>query len=216
MTRVKVCGLTNERDAELAAASGASAIGMVFWPDSPRVVTIAQARRIVQVLPPLVQAVGVFVNAAPAEVASVADAVGLDLLQLHGDESVEDWAAVSRPIMKALTLATYPHSAWVGRARTVLLDAHDPGRRGGTGEAIDWGAARRCVGGRPFVLAGGLTADNVARAIEEAGPVAVDVSSGVETSPGQKDPVRLSAFFEAVRQADNRRRHSGDAVKDEA
>lgn len=216
MTRVKVCGLTRERDAELVSACGAAAIGLVFWPRSPRAVTIEQARRIVAVLPPLVQAVGVFVDATPDTVSAIADDIGLDLLQLHGDEAVDAWVTTTRPIMKALTLATYPHSAWVGRARSVLLDAHDPVRRGGTGEAIDWAAARRCVGDRPFVLAGGLTAQNVARAIDAARPHAVDVSSGVEAAPGLKDAARVRAFFDAVRRADDRVRQSDGAVKEEA
>ena len=216
MTRVKVCGLTTERDAELAAAAGAAAVGMVFWPRSPRAVTVDQARRIVRALPPLVQVVGVFVNATPAETAAIADVVGLDVLQLHGDEVVEEWAGTSRPIMKALTLTTYTDSPWLDRARAVLLDAYDPVRRGGTGEAIDWADARRRAGGRPFVLAGGLTADNVAQAIDEARPDAVDVSSGVEAEPGRKDPARLRAFFDAVRRADDRARHTSGAMKEQA
>lgn len=216
MTRVKVCGLTSAHDAELVAAAGASAIGLVFWPRSPRVVTVDQARRIVRALPPLVQVVGVFVNATPDQASAIADTVGLDVLQLHGDESVEDWAGASRPIMKALTLTTYTDSPWVARARAVLLDAHDPTRRGGTGETIDWADARRRAGERPFVLAGGLTADNVARAIDAARPAAVDVSSGVESAPGSKDRARLRAFFDAVRRADDALRQRAGAMKEEA
>lgn len=216
MTRVKVCGLTRESDADLASGLGASAVGMVFWSRSPRAVTIRQAQRIVRVLPPFVQTVGVFVNATPDEAVAIADDVGLDVLQLHGDEHVDEWAAVARPLMKALTLATYADSPWHARARAVLLDAHDPVRRGGTGEVIDWAAARRCAAGRTFVLAGGLTADNVTRAIREARPAAVDVSSGVEATPGIKDAARLRAFFDAVRGMDDEVRQRAGAMKEEA
>lgn len=216
MTRVKVCGLTTEHDAAMVVAAGASAIGMIFWAGSPRVVTVAQARRIVAVLPPFVQAVGVFVNASPTEVEDVAGAAGLDLVQLHGDEQVDDWAACAWPIIKGLTLQTYESSPWPGRARAVLLDAHDPVRRGGTGDAIDWAEARRCAGNRPFVLAGGLRAENVGQAIAAARPAAIDVSSGVERAPGQKDPARVHAFFDAVGRADALQRHEATAARGEA
>lgn len=216
MTRVKVCGLTTEHDAAMVVSAGASAVGMIFWAGSPRVVTAAQARRIVAVLPPFVQAVGVFVNASPTEVEDVAGAAGLDLVQLHGDELVDDWAACAWPIIKSLTLQTYQHSPWLDRARAVLLDAHDPLRRGGTGVSIDWAEARRRAGERPFVLAGGLTADNVAQAIVAARPAAIDVSSGVERAPGQKDPVRVRALFEAVGRADAQQRHDAAADRGEA
>jgi phosphoribosylanthranilate isomerase len=202
MTRVKVCGLTTEHDADMVASAGASAVGMIFWPGSPRAVTAAQARRIVAVLPPFVQAVGVFVNASPTEVEDTAGSAGIDLVQLHGDERPEAWAACAWPIVKALTLQTYAGNPWLDRARVVLLDAHDPVRRGGTGASIDWTAARRCVGTRRFVLAGGLHAGNVGDAIAVARPDAIDVASGVERAPGQKDPARVRALFDAVRQAD--------------
>lgn len=216
MTRVKVCGLTTEHDAAMVVAAGASAIGMIFWNGSPRVVTVAQARRIVAGLPPFVQAVGVFVNAPPTEVEDVAGAAGLDLVQLHGDEQVADWATCAWPIIKGLTLRTYAHSLWPARARAVLLDAHDPVRHGGTGVSIDWAEARRCAGDRPFVLAGGLTADNVAQAIAAARPAAVDVSSGVERTLGQKDPARVRAFFDAVGRADALQRHEAAAANGKA
>lgn len=216
MTRVKVCGLTTEHDAAMVAAAGASAVGMIFWSGSPRVVTAAQARRIVAVLPPFVQAVGVFVDASPTEVEDVAGAAGLDLVQLHGDEQVDDWVACAWPVIKALTLQTYVNSPWLRRARAVLLDAHDPVRRGGTGDAIDWAEARRCAGDRPFVLAGGLRADNVAAAMAAARPAALDVASGVERAPGHKDPARVQAFFDAVRRADERPRHDAAVDRGEA
>lgn len=215
MTRVKICGLTSPDDAAMAVEAGASAVGMVFWPESPRAVTVEQAARIVRVLPPFVQAVGVFVNATPSHAQTVAAAVGLHVLQLHGDEEVAAWAGVGVPLVKALTLATYADSPWLARARAVLLDAHDPLRRGGTGRRIDWAGARRLAAGRPFVLAGGITPDNVAQALDEAAPAAIDVASGVERSPGLKDPARVRALFDAVRRADQRQRARACAVKED-
>jgi phosphoribosylanthranilate isomerase len=196
---VKVCGITSAGDAHLAAAAGAAAIGMVFWAGSPRVVTAEAARTIVTALPPFITTVGVFVNTSAADALALADEVGLDLLQLHGDEEVADWHACRRPLLKALTLAAYEDSPWRGRARAILLDADDRARRGGTGATIDWDAARHCAAQGPVVLAGGLTADNVAHAITTVRPAAIDVSSGVEREPGRKDAARLAAFFAAVR-----------------
>lgn len=202
MTRVKVCGITTPEDGVLAAEAGAAAIGMVFWAGSPRAVTEDRARRIVAALPPFVQTVGVFVDATPAAVLATATAVGLDVVQLHGDEQVDAWRGFARPLLKALTLETCTGSPWPALARAVLLDAHDPQRRGGTGRTIDWDRAREVARRHRVVLAGGLSADNVADAIARVAPVALDVSSGVERSPGVKDPARLHAFFDAVRRAD--------------
>lgn len=216
MTRVKVCGITRPEDAVLAVEAGASAIGMVFWPRSPRAVDAVRARAITAVLPPFVQAVGVFVDAEPHDVLGVADAARLDVLQLHGEERVEAWAGVDRPIVKALTLATYAESPWLDVARAILLDAHDPQRRGGTGVPIDWDAAAAITRRRPAILAGGLTADNVGEAIARVRPAALDVASGVEQSPGLKSPARLRAFFDAVRQADARLGDAAPAHKEHA
>jgi len=201
MMRVKVCGVTSAGDAELAAEAGASAVGLVFWAESPRAVAPAQARAIVRALPPFVSAVGVFVNATPAEAIAVADVVGLDMLQLHGDEAVDDWDGCARPLVKALAPDRFAGSPWRERARAVLLDAYDPVRRGGTGTLVDWGAAARCAAQAPVILAGGLTEHNVAEAIATVAPAALDVSSGVERAPGRKDAARLARFFAAVRDA---------------
>ncbi len=214
MTRVKICGLTSVEDARLVVEAGASAVGMIFWPDSPRGVSVAQAREIARVIPPFVQRVGVFVNATPDEAQEVASAVGLDALQLHGDEEPDAWAAVRWPLVKALTLSTYAGSGWLTRARAILLDAHDPVRRGGTGQRIDWAAARHLAGDRPFVLAGGITPDNVEAAIAQAAPSAIDVASGVESAPGRKDPARVAALFAAVRRADSHRRVEACVAED--
>jgi phosphoribosylanthranilate isomerase len=202
VTRVKVCGITRPEDAVLAAEAGAAAIGMILWPGSPRAVTTDQARAIVAALPPLVQAVGVFVNAPPVDVARAAAAIGLDLVQLHGDEQADQWRGFEWPIVRATSLETAGGDAWDGIARAWLLDAHDPRRRGGTGRTIDWDAAAGVARRRAVILAGGLTADNVAQAIARVRPAAVDVSSGVERAPGIKEAARLRAFVAAVRQAD--------------
>lgn len=214
MTRVKVCGLTTADDADLAVAAGASAIGLIFWTGSPRAVQPAVARRIVDALPPFVQAIGVFVNASPAEVDDVSELVGCSAVQLHGDERADAWMRCARPIIKALSLDQYANSPWLDKARAILLDAHDPDRRGGTGRTIDWPRARRLSADRSIVLAGGLTSDNVAEAIATVRPVALDVASGVEREPGRKDPVKLRAFFEAVRRADDALQRQADESRE--
>jgi phosphoribosylanthranilate isomerase len=204
MTRVKVCGITRQEDAEAAVALGADALGFVFWPRSPRAVAAAQARDIVAQLPPFVVPIGVFVDEPPDGVARMVHDVRLRGVQLHGDERVEDFAALPVGVVKAVALET---SADADRALavpagvTVLLDARDPVRRGGTGTTIDWSLAATVARQRRIILSGGLTAANVADAIGTVRPYAVDVSSGVEQAPGIKDPARLRAFFDAVRVA---------------
>jgi indole-3-glycerol phosphate synthase/phosphoribosylanthranilate isomerase len=201
---VKICGITSVEDALMAAEAGASAIGMVFWPGSPRAVDVARARAIAQALPPFVLRVGVFVDAAREEMARVADAVGLDVLQLHGEESPESMAGLARRALKAVRVGPgfEPVQAlrYEGVAAGLLLDTRVPlGAPGGTGQAFDWNAVR---GLRPRVgwlmLAGGLTPENVGEALAVVHPDAVDVSSGVEASPGKKDAARVRAFVEAV------------------
>ena len=194
---VKICGITRAEDAVAAVDAGASAIGFIFWPDSPRFVDPFRARAIAAQLPPFVTAVGVFVNQPTDYVNGVASLVRLGAVQLHGDESIEDAAAVHAPIIKAMRIggggiATWPSSS------LVLLDVHDPVRRGGTGRTIDWTAAADIASRRTILLAGGLTPDNVADAIARVRPFGIDVSSGVERAPGIKDHQRLRALFEAV------------------
>jgi phosphoribosylanthranilate isomerase len=200
MTRVKICGVTTSEDAGLAVALGAAAIGLVFWPGSPRCVDRATARAIIAALPPFVSAIGVFVNQSD-EAAEIAAAVGLTAVQFHGDEAVESYASFPLKVIKSV--AVFDENAAVAAAAvparaTVLLDAHDPAKRGGTGRSIDWSIAAGIARTRPVILSGGLHAGNVRDAIATVNPFAIDVSSGVESRPGRKDPVRLRALFAAV------------------
>jgi phosphoribosylanthranilate isomerase len=204
---IKICGITRLEDARVAVECGATALGLVFWPDSPRSVDQACARAIVESLPPFVTPVGVFVNQPAEYVNAVAAAVGLGAVQLHGDESLEFAAGLTRPVLKALTVVT--EDAAIDRwpaATMVLLDAHDPVTRGGTGRTIDWARAASIAARRPIVLAGGLNPDNVGAAIERVQPFGIDVSSGVEAAPGVKDHGRIEALFNAVRAAGVRQR----------
>jgi phosphoribosylanthranilate isomerase len=218
---VKVCGITRLQDAGLAADLGASAIGFIFWPGSPRFIAPDEARRIVLQKPADVKAVGVFVDEPPDRVRQIADVVGLDVVQLHGSESpatvrqcsaqlkvrpADAPADVGRDFSRAIRVIKSiplgdngaPDLAEFDDEVLILLDAHDPVRHGGTGRQIDWEAARRVAAFRPTILSGGLTAENVERAVTAVHPYGVDVSSGVESAPGIKDPVRLKSFFEAL------------------
>jgi phosphoribosylanthranilate isomerase len=199
---VKICGITRLDDAEAAVDAGANALGFIFWPGSPRFIDPYRARAITGELPWFVAAVGVFVNQPREYVASVASLAHLGAVQMHGDETVADALAVRRPVIKALTLDEASHTdrlnAWPARV-TVLLDVHDPARRGGTGQTIDWAAAAAIASRRRVVLAGGLSPDNVAEAVARVRPFGIDVSSGVESSPGRKDHGRLRSLFEVLR-----------------
>ena len=197
---VKICGITRLEDAEAAVAAGAAAIGFIFWPDSPRFIDPYRARTIAAALPPFVTPVGVFVNQPLDHVNSVANLVRLGAVQLHGDETPGFAAAVSVPVMKAVSSGHEEMASWPERVR-LLLDVHDPVARGGTGRTIDWTAAAAIAAQREIVLAGGLTPDNVAEAIARVRPFGIDVSSGVERAPGIKDHRRLRALFEAVHDA---------------
>jgi len=204
-TRVKICGITRVDDALAAAAAGADAIGLVFYAPSPRAVTVAQARAICAALPPFVDSVGLFVDAPAQEVAAVLREVPLDLLQFHGDEPPAFCAQFARPFLKALRMrgdtdVTAALEGYAG-ARALLLDAYHPVLRGGTGAVFDWDAIPRPAR-RRIVLAGGLNEHNVADAIAQVRPFAVDVSGGVEAAPGIKDAQRIHAFMTAVRRAD--------------
>ena len=197
---IKICGITRLEDAEAAVAAGAGAIGFVFWPKSPRFVDPHRAATIAAMLPPLVTVVGVFVNQPLDDVNGVASLVRLGAVQLHGDETPEFAAAVSRPVIKAVSVGGVDPRAWPARIR-LLLDVHDPVARGGTGRTIDWTAAADLAAQREILLAGGLTPDNVADAVARVRPFGIDVSSGVERAPGIKDHQRLRALFEAVHDA---------------
>lgn len=205
-TRVKICGITRPEDALAAARAGADAIGLVFYPPSPRAVTRERAREIVQVLPPFVSVVGLFVNAQPAEVRAALAALPIDLLQFHGDEAPEECRIYGRPYIKAVAMAPGIDLQAVARryvdAAGLLLDTHREGVRGGTGEAFDWSQIPPGLD-RPIILAGGLTLENVAAAVQRVRPYAVDVSSGVEVSKGIKDAARIEAFIRGVNSVDS-------------
>jgi len=194
---VKICGITRPEDAGAAVEAGAGAIGFIFWANSPRFIDPHRARTIAAALPPFVTAVGVFVNQPLAYVNGVASLVALGAVQLHGDETPEYAAAVSRPVMKAVSVGRDEASVWPSRVR-LLLDVHDPVARGGTGRTVDWAAAADLSARREVLLAGGLTPDNVADAVARVRPFGIDVSAGVERAPGIKDHGRLRALFEAV------------------
>jgi phosphoribosylanthranilate isomerase len=202
VTRIKMCGMTSVADALMAVEAGADAIGLIFWPGSTRAVDVERAQAITRALPPLVSVVGVFVDETPDRVRTVADAVGLSAVQLHGREDVADWARFPRPVLKAMPLEAYADSPWKTARAAILVDAHDPVTIGGTGRTIDWEAARAIAATRPLVLAGGLRPENVADAVATVAPWGVDVASGVERAPGVKDPDRVRAFVAAVRAAD--------------
>ncbi len=201
-TRVKICGITSEADAAVAAEAGADAIGLVFYPPSPRAVSIPQAAAIVRSLPPFVTSVALFVDAGSEAIAEVVDNVRVDLLQFHGQESADFCGRHRRPWIRAIRMRTDmdPREAVTefAAAQGVLLDAYRPGVPGGTGEVFDWGRVPGELASR-LVLAGGLTPDNVAEAVATVGPYAVDVSGGVEQSPGVKDANKIKAFIEEVR-----------------
>jgi phosphoribosylanthranilate isomerase len=198
--KVKICGVTRMEDAEQAAGLGAWAVGFVFWPRSPRAVSPEAARRIASALPESVTTVGVFVDQDPAYIEDVATLVGLGAVQLHGRETPAQAAALTRPVIKAIPVGpagpTLPVEEWSDAL--LLLDADDPVRRGGTGRTIDWIAAERLARRHRVMLAGGLSPENVVEAAARVRPEALDVSSGIEASPGVKDHARLRALFEAL------------------
>jgi phosphoribosylanthranilate isomerase len=208
MTRLKICGLTTLEDAQQAADLGAWALGMIFWPQSPRACTVEQAEAIGAQLHRRVELTGVFVNAPLEEVAVTADVCRFSMLQLHGDEGpAYCQEARRRTGCKVMKAARVRDAAQVSALRAYhtdfhLLDAHSPKAPGGTGESFDWELARLHPRTPPVVLSGGLTPDNVGQAIEAAAPFGVDTASGTEAAPGRKDPAKLTAFFRAVEAAD--------------
>lgn len=204
VVRSKICGITRIEDALSAVEAGADAIGLVFYANSPRAVTVQQARSIIAALPPFVTTVGLFVNASRCELGELLDAVPLDLLQFHGAESPADCDGYQRPYIKALRVKPgddiTAQVALYKNASGVLLDTYVQGVPGGTGEIFDWSLVP--VGlNKPVILAGGLTAENVAQAIVQVRPYAVDVSGGVELRKGIKDAEKIRAFMRAVKTA---------------
>jgi len=201
-TRIKICGITCREDAAVAVAAGADALGFVFYEPSPRYVDPARAADIISTLPPFVTSVGLFVDAPDERVEAIIEQTGLDLLQFHGAESEARCSRFNRPYIKALRVrpgldieqaaSEYPS------ARGLLLDAYRPGVPGGTGEVFDWDLIPPVLA-PGIILAGGLTADNVIQAIRQVRPYAVDVSGGVEATPGCKSLEKIQAFTAAVR-----------------
>ncbi|MDX1697573.1 MAG: phosphoribosylanthranilate isomerase [Thiohalobacterales bacterium] len=210
-TRVKICGITRVEDAQAASAAGADAIGLVFYAASPRHVEIPQALEICSVLPPFVSVVGLFVDAAREQVKAVISELPLDLLQFHGSEDSTACEGFGRPYMKAIGMKPGVNPGAImqlhPRASGFLLDAYQPDTHGGGGLAFDWDSFPE-AGDRPLVLAGGLVPDNVALAIEQTRPYAVDVSSGVEKVKGIKSAEKIEAFMRGVERGDANRARS--------
>ena len=203
-TRVKICGITNVKDALLAVAAGCDAIGLVFYKPSPRYVLPEVAAKIAAAIPPFVSVVGLFVNAARDEIDQILKQVHLDIIQFHGDESPEDCEQVGRPYIKAVRVKSdtnlIQYASDYTRARALLLDTFVDGHPGGTGQAFDWGVIPNELP-IPIILAGGLNQDNVAQAIRRVKPYAVDVSGGVEKNKGVKDADKIAAFMRGVSDA---------------
>lgn len=204
VVRSKICGITRVEDALIAAEAGADAIGLVFYARSPRAVTVQQARQIVAALPPFITTVGLFVNASRCEVGEILDAVPLDVLQFHGDETPAECEGHGRPWFKALRVKAgediEAQAARYSGAGAILLDTFVDGVPGGTGEKFEWALIPDRLP-KPVILAGGLTAQNVQQAIAQVRPFAVDVSGGVEQSKGIKNPAKVREFVERVRSA---------------
>ena len=205
MTRIKICGLTRVQDIEAVANSRADALGLVFYDKSPRYVTAPQAAQLVQILPPFITVVGLFVNAEASFVHHVIDHVPLAVLQFHGNESPEFCMQFGKPYLKAIRVksgvdllqcAMRYHSA-----QGLLLDAYVEGMEGGTGSTFDWNLIPSKLS-LPVILSGGLHAGNVGQAIKQVRPYAVDVSSGVEAAKGIKDAAKMAAFIKEVKNVD--------------
>jgi phosphoribosylanthranilate isomerase len=209
--KVKICGITNPEDARVAVTAGADALGFVFHKASPRCVTAEIVRRIIALLPPFVVPVGVFVNEDMKVVRDLMDSCGLGLAQLHGDESAAYCEQLGRPVLKAirlrdmgsfLSLAEYQGRAGV---RGFIIDTYSESAYGGTGQTTDWSLAAEVAKTAAILLAGGLTPENVGEAILKVQPYGVDVSSGVEASPGKKDHAKVKAFIQAAKLVSDQR-----------
>lgn len=208
---LKICGITRSVDAAHAVDAGATALGFVFWRRSPRWIDPERAAAIVRDVPPGVTTVGVFVDEEPEVIRRVAEEVGLSAVQLHGDETPSHAGALGLPVLRAVALDGFAtaRDSWPPET-TWLLDAVDPVRRGGTGQPVDWARAAGIAAQARVILAGGLTPQNVADAITRVRPYGVDVSSGVEETPGVKDFVKVSRFLARARAAFARAVQAGD------
>jgi phosphoribosylanthranilate isomerase len=205
VTQVKICGITNKEDAMYAADCGAAALGFIFYPPSPRYIKPADARKLIRVLPDELVKVGVFVNEKATEIKKVMKYCGLDMIQLHGDESPEfcrEFAA-SR-IIKAVELKNEHdlNHAFDYDVAALLVDSRDAGLYGGTGRKANWDLACRIRDKKPLILSGGLNEDNIAQAIKDVTPHAFDINSGVESEHGKKNHAKLTRIFEIVRAED--------------
>jgi phosphoribosylanthranilate isomerase len=202
-TRVKICGITRRQDADFAAESGADAIGLVFYPPSPRAISVAQAQTITKGLAPFVTTVALFVDPDAAEVSRCLDALAIDIIQFHGDESPDFCAQFAKPYIKAIRMKPDTNLAALANqyqsATALLLDSYQPGVPGGTGTTFDWSLISQI--NKPIILAGGLQAENVGAAIQQVRPFAVDVSGGVESEKGIKSHDKISAFMREVANA---------------
>lgn len=202
MTRVKICGITTVEDALHAVECGADALGFVFYSRSPRAVSAETVKAIVDVLPPFITTVGLFVNEKSETIREIASFCGLDVIQLHGDESPADCILPPHRVVKALRVKDESSLANASQYKVsaLLLDAWVSGTYGGTGHAFNWDLASEVSGRTKLILAGGLSPDNVSEAVRVVRPYAVDVSSGVEMSPGKKDPGKVKAFIRKAKQ----------------
>ena len=204
-TRVKICGITTVDMAQEAVKQGADAIGLVFYPPSPRCVSLEQAVEIVASLPAFVTAVGLFVNEQADEIRNIISETRINLLQFHGNECPDYCASFDFPYIKALRMSDdidlFQKRLDYSRAKSLLLDTYRAGIPGGTGEAFDWDRIPGELAGE-IILAGGLEADNITRAIQMVKPYAVDVSGGVESSKGVKSPDKIRQFMQGVKIAD--------------
>ena len=207
-TRVKICGITRVEDAISAVDAGADAIGLVFYKQSPRFVSIQQAQAIVAAMPPFISVVGLFVNVATAEIQSVLSKVRLDIIQFHGDETPQHCeqicAQINLPFYKAIRMKPdtnlLQYAIDFKAAKALLLDAYSEQAYGGTGNTFDWNLIPHDLP-KPIILAGGLAAKNVASAIQQVRPYAVDVSGGVELTKGLKSAEKIAAFMQAVKES---------------
>ena len=197
---LKICGIRRIEDAEHAVAHGATALGFVFWPASPRYIAPEEAAAIVARVPSALATVGVFVNETLAGIRQAVERSGVTTVQLHGDEPVSYASELTQPLLRALSVDAATTSEWPFET-TILIDAADADRRGGTGRQVDWTKAQAIARTRRVVLAGGLTPENVEAAVAQVEPWGVDVSSGVESAPGVKDAARVAAFLQRARVA---------------
>lgn len=205
MTRIKICGITNIDDALMAIDAGADALGFNFVPGTPRYLKDTKAAaKIIEQLPPFITTVGLFVNADAEVIQGTADGCHLDMLQLHGEESPQFCRSLNHRTIKAVRIKNESSVSHLSdyRVSGYLLDTYVKGVLGGTGVAFDWQLAVKAKQYGRIILAGGLDPDNVASAVEQVRPYGVDVSSRVEASPGRKDPVKVGAFIQNVKEAD--------------